>query len=643
MIGSFVRSLQPSWFASTLLALCAFAVYMATLSPTVNFIDSGELAAVSYTLGIAHPTGYPLFTLLGWLWSHLPIGSEPIVRLNIMAAVYCALGVFFFSRLMMHLLLTLSRRSPVLHTKAKETPFSGILTASAASSLILAFSETYWRQALSVEVYSLHLLFVSLVLMVFFGLTLPEDHERGGLQGRTDRAGEARWYLFAFLLGLAFTNHMTTVLLLPALVYFFFATQGNVKATWRRGLVMGLPFVLGLSTYLYLPLRALRAPPLNWGNPVTVERLLWHLSGKQYVVWIFSSTEAAGRQLSYFLSSLPGEVAFIGLVLAAIGVVILWKAHRKLLVATVLLFLTCIVYSINYDIHDIDSYFLLAYLVVALWAGIGALGVYVRFRGLGWRPLVASAVLLVCGVIPLAYHYARVDESRNRLVQDYTTNMFSSLQPRALVLSYQWDYWVSASYYYQLVLGERPDLVVIDKELLRRSWYLIELERRFPWLIRQSSAEVEAFQKELYRFEHDLPYDANVIQARFVQMIRSFILRSMPSRPVYVTGEIEAEFTEGLQRVPEGLAFRLVGDTLYHPPRLPEFIFRPFGRKGRLEDMVPRLYADALISRGVYLYTRGGDRAGAAAAWKEALLYDPESERARRLLSVGGVEGGGGR
>jgi hypothetical protein len=639
-----VRRLQAPWAVGVLLGLCAFSVYRVTLSPTVNFIDSGELAAVACTLGIAHPTGYPLFTLLGWLWSNLPVGSEPIFRLNLMAAFFCSVGIFLFSQILIHLLSVVSRRSAALRPKGKGQVFSAILVASSAASLLLAFSETYWKQALSVEVYSLHLLFVPLVLLTFFRATIPDDESQGVSDGRTSRAGETNWYLFALLLGLSFTNHMTTILLLPATIYFYFATQENTRVTWQRGLLMVFPFLLGLSVYLYLPLRALQAPTMNWGNPVTMERFLWHLTGKQYRVWIFSSTDAAGRQFSYFLSSLPGEMAFVGLLLALIGVVVLWKAHRKLLLMTLILFLTCVAYSINYDIHDIDSYFLLAYLVLALWAGIGSLALYAWIRNvLRWGSLAASLAVITCGLVPLAYHYARVDESRNRLVEDYTMNMFSSLRPQALVLSYQWDYWVSASYYYQLVAGMRPDLVVIDKELLRRSWYLTELDRRFPRLMRESSTEVEAFRKELHKFEHDLPYDAKLIQARFVQMIRSFIRRSMPSRQVYVTGEIEAEFTEGLQRVPEGLAFRLVPDTLFHAPRLPEFIFRPFEREGRLENMVRQLYAEAFVSRGVYLYYRGGDVAEAENAWKTALRYDPRSEQARRLLGLSGANQGGGR
>jgi hypothetical protein len=183
--------------------------------------------------------------------------------------------------------------------------------------------------------------------------------------------------------------------------------------------------------------------------------------------------------------------------------------------------------------------------------------------------------------------------------------MFASFQPHALVLSYQWDFWVSASYYFQMVKGERLDVTVVDKELLRRSWYLLQLERTHPWLIEQSREEVDAFSKELYKFEHDLPYDPAVIQARFVRMIQSFGEKSLSSRPVYVTSEIEPEFTAGFQRVPEGLAFRLVTDGGFHETKAPEYKIRPLRRTGRLEDMLKSLYLASLNARGTYYYSNG--------------------------------------
>ncbi|HUI08684.1 MAG TPA: DUF2723 domain-containing protein [Bacteroidota bacterium] len=602
-------------------ALCsgaiALAVYLRTVAPGLDFIDSGELSTVACTLGIAHPTGYPLFTMLGWICSHLPVAGSAVGRLNIMSAILCALSVAVF--------VLLFRRVCMLALKKSSGESSFILPAC-TGALMLAFSSTFWSQALVIEVYPLHLLLVSLALLTFFRANEPlPGEERGG----------SSWLIFAYAVGLSFTNHMTTVLLAPGLLYLYFSRQGSTEASWKRLLRMSIPFAAALSLYLYLPLRASTGPLMSWGNVVTPERFLWHVTGKQYRVWMFSSMDVVGRQLSYFVNDLPGEFTVVGLLLAVIGAVVLARAHRRLAAGVGLLFLGCIFYAANYDIHDIDSYFLLAYICVAMAVALGSAWLTVRLGRLS--PAIGrwgGAALVALCAIPLAVHYGEVDESANYLVEDYTANMFASLRENAVVISYQWDYWVSASYYAQLVEGVRPDVTVIDKELLRRSWYLKELERRHPRLIEASRAEVNAFLAEVSLFEHDLPYDPARIEARYAAMIGSFIRRSLPAHPVYVTGEIEPSYTQGFYRVPEGMAFRLstvAGDV---PAPFPPIRYRSFPRRGRLEDLVRRFYADAWLARGEYLLGELHDPSEARKCAEFARLYDPDSQRLRRLLSL---------
>ena len=605
----------PPLAIAVLVAMCCLAVYRLTMLPGIGFIDSGELVAVSHTLGIAHPTGYPLFTMLGWIFCHLPFGGEEVWRLNVMASLLTSASlVFFFLSARMLVAVTVKRL--MLQREL-------ILAAAAGGTLVLGFSRTFWVQALAVEVYSLHLLLISLVLW----LVLTAHQQPSGRW----------WMLAAYTLGLSFTNHMTTILLLPGVLYLYFAARGAGKESWRAVGRMVPVFLLGLSVYLYLPLRASSVPLLNWGNPVSLERLSWHLSGKQYRVWIFSSSDAAWRQLSGFLSGLPSEFAVIGLVLAVVGLVGLWRASRHLAYGLALLFVVCVAYAINYDIHDIDSYFLLAYCCVGLLAGVGlmVIGSW-GMRVSGWNGWIVGTLVVAVGVIPLVTHYRAVDQSENYLVEDYTRNLLRSVKPGGVVFSYQWDYWVSASYTFQYVRGERTDVTVVDKELLRRSWYLTELSVRHPAFMERCRNEVEAFRKELYKFEHELPYDGAVIEARFVGMIRAMIGRSMASGPVYVTPEIEEQFTQGYQRVPEGLVFRVVSDTAFVTTDAPDFVVRPFGGKGRLESVVWQLYAGAYVTYGDYLLRQG--RPGEARkAYKDGLIYDPSSQLLRaRVAALGG-------
>lgn len=607
----------------------AFAIYLATLAPSMTFIDAGELAAVAHTFGIAHPTGYPLFTLLAGLWAQLPFG-DGIVRLNLLAAVLTATAAALLVPLFWHLLAHATRRRPrsapaqktkkTSATPKKVEPAAALrLAAAVAGALTAAFSQTFWRTGTAIEVYALHLAMLALVLLLFV---------RAEFDSLDDRMRMRRRLLFALALGLSFTNHMTTILLLPGLAVAYFMVNGTRAAAWR-GIARMVPAALaGLLPYIYLPLRAASGPALAWGNPATWERFLWHISGKQYRTWMFTGGDAARRQLTAFIEGFPAEFAYVLVLAVAVGAVYAFARHPRAAWFLTTLFLTTVFYSINYDIHDIDSYFLLAYVAAAGWAAFGFLWLV---RALGhWGRTVQLGALAVPIGLAIGMTWSSASERGNHLVEDYTRNMFNSLKPNALVLSFQWDYWVSASYYYQLVEGWRNDVVVIDKELLRRSWYLDQIRRNHPDIYQRSQREIEAFRVQLDRFEHDLPYDGAAIEARFNEMIESFFANNA-ERPLYVTLEIEQHIAKDYVRVPEGLALRLYrADALpSRDARAPDaFEWRPFLRPGRLEDGIRGMYASMLINRGIWLHT-AGRFAEAAPYFERAFEFDAGNANAR--------------
>jgi hypothetical protein len=602
--------------AALLIAVAAFVMYRLTLCPTLDFIDSGELATVACTLGIAHPTGYPLFSIIGWLFVHIPLGMRPITQLNLMAAVLCSVGLFIFFRFCVRLLNDYfpAEKSTAGNTAITTKYFQLVLLPAAAGTLILAFSETYWSQALSIEVYSLHCIFLSLLLLTFIRAISAED--TGGNSGGGHGRPGGKWILFAFVLGLAFTNHMTTILLAPAFITWYFGVYGFGKDSFRRIGMMILPFVAGFAIQFYLPIRASMHPVVNWGNPVDFDRWLTHFSGKVYRVWIFSSTESASKQFRYFCSTIGGEFGWIPLLAAVAGIFHLMRTRRRLMLVTALLFFGCLLYSINYDIHDIDSYFLLIYYTVAVWIVVGVRWILSSFRKKEALWIAAAAVLVAAAGLA-AWTKPGVDESSNVIVEKYTRDLLSTVEPNGIVISYQWDYFVSAATYLQVVEGVRPDVVIIDKELCRRSWYFEQLKRRYPGLLDPSAGELSLFLAELKKFEHDLPYDPTVIEGRYAALLQSIIRNGIGSRPVYVTQEIEPRYTTGYTRVPCGIPFRLYADTLIH-----QFPYRTFGVEVPVRHDI---YRDGIVGQYVQAYVNNGIYAGYAGKREEAMKYADEA------------------
>lgn len=594
------------------------AVYIVTLAPSVDFIDAGELAAVAHGWGIAHPTGYPLFTLLAGTWAQFPIG-DGMYRLNIMAAVLSAAAAGVTVQLLFVLLgVHAPRRPRAAGKKGKKgkqgasaaAPAAGSaerradddrlrLIAAVTGALVLGLSGTFWRTALSIEVYSLHLLMLALILWRASVLLFAPENAEADFRRRL--------LTLALLLGLSFANHMSTIFLLPGLAVLMLWRHGGRNGFWKDIALAAPVFVAGLLPYLYLPLRAAADPWLNWGDPVTLDALYRHVSGAQYTVWMFSSFDAWKEQFGYAFTAFARDFVYVGLAAGVIGLAAAWRRSRQLGAFLLLLLATCLVWAAGYDIHDIDTYFLLAFFVLAAGAAF-TLAQLPRWVG-KTRPAatVAFAAALIL-VLPLLFNGSRVSQRGNYLVEDYTHNMFASLAENALVFSFQWDYWVSASYYYQRVEGLRPDVIVLDKELFRRSWYLEQMRNNFPELTALVSEEMARFETELVKFEQDLPYNPAVIEAAFNGLINAMIDRSYDRRPVYLTIEMEKQFGPDYVRVPEGLAFRLYrpGDV---PPAgalpFPELTYRPFDSDERLVPAIKDMYANMLSNRGIYLHNAG--------------------------------------
>ena len=669
-------------------AVIAFAVYMLTLAPTVWFIDSGELAAVASTLGIAHPTGYPLFTIIGHIFTLLPFGPEEIYRLNVMSAFFCAAGIFLFYLLMRFMLTSGGlEQSPAAKTtgskpvkgtqsqaaaikaKISSLPESVITGTAMAASLVLAFSKTYWGAANSVEVYPIHVFFLSALMLVFLKAIFSTPDKKSQTAPAGSFITENRFYLvFAFLLGLSFTNHLTTILLAPACLTLFFYTNLYDKQRLYKLLgFMAVCFIAGFSVYLYLPIRANMDPTFIWGNPHNFERFYWHITGKQFSVWIFSakgsipafllligttvglsvyglvkqktlnssmhfiffavicvlgyllisgSNEIVLGQFKKFSASLWGEFGSAVVLLAIPGLYMLARFNTNLFYFTLLTFFGCLFYSINYDINDIYSYFLLSYITIAAWAGFGIVFIYSQLTAVlktSVQKTVFSAAVVLLGVVSINTNYALNDESKNRYVEEFTMNVFKNAEPNSIIISSQWDFWVSASWYFHFVKNIRPDIVVIDKELLRRSWYFKFLEKNYPEVYNNSRAEIDRFLPELYKFEHNIPYDTKQIMRLFEDMMTSFV-KNNPNRRVYSTWEIEQNknepYAQNFMRVPDGLLFRLVPKEQIVGGQVQDyktydFTFTPLVSKDYYHETLMRSYAMMLSSSAAYLVTAG--------------------------------------
>lgn len=500
------------------LAIIIFFIYLFSLCPAVYLIDSGELAAVSYTLGIAHPTGYPLYTLISYFIAHIP--GEPIINLNLLSAIFTIIAAIFLYLITKQILK--DRLSPMICVS------------------LFAFSPTIWRISITNEVYPLTTLFVLLIIYSLFKLR----DERG-------------FYIIMYLIGLSMTNHIIIFFLcLPVFLYIIFVYRPDFKK-----ILLGILFAsLGVSLYLYIITRTLGGAEVTWGNAYNVQRLFWHITGKQYQVWMFSlpMNEIFNNLLNGFSIFLK-DFLYIFIVPVFFGFYYLFKSERKKFWLFFSIFMLNLLYTINYHIPDIESYYIpgLISLIIVFTYGLKFINKYLKW----------FIVLPVAIVVPvLNYHSCSL--KNNTFGLDFGRSYIEQLPEKSLLICTYWDIY-SPTIYLKKVKKIRQDLVIIDKELLRRTWYIKYLKDEYPEFYKEVQKEVESFLVELYKFEYNKPYNAYAIQTKFIEMLESFIAAKISKGVFFATPFRDNDLKQVSPhyfRIPRGLVFEIREDTVDYVP-----------------------------------------------------------------------------
>ena len=454
-VSGFSRGLRDGWLAAGI-SLLAFLVYLATLAPgltTANFgTDGGDLIAAARTLGVPHPSGYPTYTLLAWLFTQLPVGVMAY-RVNLLSAVSAAvaMGLFFCAARR----VLPGDRHPLL--------------LPAATALILAFSPLLWSQAVIAEVYALLMLFASLLLWLL-------------VRWREDKRDRYLW-LAALALGLALGNHLTILFCAPAALVYLWPERRQ----WLRprtvlpGVVL---FVLGLSIYAYLPLAARHHPPVNWGNPQNWRGFLWVVTGKQYQQFAFAldAGQIPGR-ISAWAQLLGDQFGWWGLVFALIGAWGQWKRERRFALFTLVWMALVVLYAFFYNTGDSFMYLLPVVMLMALWWGEGVyllLG-WVRSLQPVWRPLILE-ILILLTLLSVALNWRQVEPDDDWEAHVYIRQALDAVQPGGLIIV-RADQPTFKLWYGIYAEDQRPDVQVVSGPLLAFIWYRDHIRYLYPSLV----------------------------------------------------------------------------------------------------------------------------------------------------------------
>jgi dolichyl-phosphate-mannose-protein mannosyltransferase len=589
------------WLTPLLVAVIGLGLFVSTWTDAVQAADSGEVITAACNLGVAHPPGYPLHTLLGHGICALP-WSTPAGRvgaLSVLAGVWALLMVYATV-----MLLTRNR------------------WAAAVAALTLAAGSIFWRQS---SLAGVSVLNAALAATVVYTAIRAAAHQHLG------------WSALAGLCsGLALSHHHSSAVVLPLVLLAVARPRPSWRAAALRTLLCALGLAVGLLPYLQLVLADPQVTP-RWGDPSTLGGLIHHVLRRDYGTLSFTIS-GGGTPLSnlwHYISRVPSQTAWLLWPLALLGMATLAAHAQKgrplaralepgelrrdlgpLLALLPVLAGPGFMLLFNIDPVGIGGqvmrrFFILPNTLLAICLGVGLAAVdlaWLQRRVVGRAGLWRGAAWVVVGLAALL-SYSRADVSKAYTVEDYARNALSVAERGALILG-AGDVRTFSTLYAQQMLRARPDVHYVDVHMLLYPWYVDAQRRRRP--------------EFSYRYQKG---NVNTIGLIHAEMRRGV--------PVYLATDYNQKVMSAYGGYPVGPLFRLVppGHPTPSPAevqRVNRRVFRGLLRRGRPPDPdtdpwaanLLEAYARTWRSVARALYSTG-DRRGALKALYKAQRWAP--------------------
>lgn len=523
------------WVAMLVTAITSI-VYLSTLAPTVAFWDCGEFITTSYTFGVPHPPGAPLYTLLGRLFSMLPFG-EIAFRVNLLSAASGIATVLLIYLCTVRLLSNWLDRVNTQHQIA-------IFTGAAVAALSTAFSFSFWNNAIEAEVYGLSMCIT--LLAVWLGLRWDDAHK--------DHNSDRNLLLIAYLFGLGAGIHLQCLLTIPGILILIYTdlledrpkkTQTliviglifypflsialpklaavlmtgaivigllSLRPAWRNpqfwiwAIVLG---ALGFSTYITLYLRSGLNPVIDMNDPETWENFKAFIGRTQYGThflfprrgepWVYQ----LNIHIKYFLQQFPFfdgvsmefrravdvftnryEIIQASLITTALGIGGAIYHYRKdwqrfsSIFAMFAIMGVGLVFYLNMpdpEPREREYIFVGAYTFFGIWMGIGAAGLILWIQE-NIKPIamVAPVILLLIPTGILIQNYHVHDRTGDFVAYDYAYNILETCEENAILFT-NGDNDTYPLWFLQGVEKIRTDVQIVNLSLIKTNWYVKQI------------------------------------------------------------------------------------------------------------------------------------------------------------------------
>jgi hypothetical protein len=510
---------EPSYKAAAIAALLVFLLYYVTLSPSAWMWDTGEYMAAAKVLGLPHPPGNPFFMLVAHVFGDMPLPGGYAQHINIMAALASAASAGFW------FLITERILSGWLPRSWQR------LTGAALATLIGATAFTVWNQSVVNEkVYTMTLFFFTAVSWLMISWT---DDPEGPKANK-------RLLMVAYLLGLGYANHPAGFLAMPAVGVAILVRRWQTLLDWRLLLKGALVLMLGLTPFIYEPIRSAYFPPLNEGettacvekiavdctfSELTKERLMANINREQYgdkltrgapysaqvgMWWLYFKWQWL-RDAYNESPALQAILAVLFLTLGLLGGYVHYSRDRRTfwyfgpLMFTLTL---ALIYYMNFkygwsqapelgdtvdrEVRDRDYFYIWSYSAWGVWAALGLVYIWQSVAEMLDRDtsetndragyatrrswLLATPILLIA-CVPLVGNWKTASHRGDTFAAEWGKDMLNSVEPYGILIT-NGDNDTFPLWYAQEVEGVRQDVMVLVTSYLNTDWFIRQIIRR---------------------------------------------------------------------------------------------------------------------------------------------------------------------
>ncbi len=561
-------------FITLVWSFVVFIVLLSTSYPTISpYRDSGDMIVSSYTLGIAHQPGYPLYSILGKIFSFFVALGNIGYRMNLMSIIFSILSFLVLTKFFSY----------------EEKTIYHILTLIGCSTY--CFFSSVWSLSQVSEMYTIAGFFLCLVLFLFNKLVFTKNKKY--------------FYLIIFITGISLGIHLTLISIFLSLILTYLGLQilQNVKLkfTFSDLMLFLVIFLLGLTIFLFIPIRASTGPVSNWGDAKNFYRFIRLVTRADLGILKLHPEESKLEfsiktllsQTVHFIQMWYKQITFLGVILAVVSIVLFIKSSDlktkiEFVFSSLLFFMLGPLFFIfsNLNPQKESTYAILEpqlvfpvcitvyWIVYGLKFGIKDFSISSKIR----KPMsIILPILITILLFNLIFKNYPIHNRRNKFLSyDYAINLMHTLKYQSSLYDPD-DITTFVLRYFQLCHNMRKDIKLIT--FFRTSWGYELLKQQYPEII-----------------------PANVYSG--IEFVTKFLSANV-HRGVYV--DVLHKVPQGYVGVPYGIVYKVLRsqqeENFFILKKIIKFLFYEiyFFREGWKKDF----YSDFFMNKVISYYSSG--------------------------------------